>query len=310
VWPIIVTEVLPDPVSPEVEWVEIYNDSSVSATLVNWRIRDCTDTNSTLFSATISEFSYYKIENSKSYFNNTSDDCVRLFDPESNLIDEQPLKPVPAHQSYSRQSDNSWCLTDPSPQIKNNSCLSFITPVPTPSLSPTLSPQIFLDLIDVLPNPDDADEWVKIKNPNSFSVSLDGWKIKNQSGYTRNLPEINIDPNSEYIAYFTSGFLRNSGGSATLLDFNKREIDQISWSQTSSPTSTKKPTGTKKPTSTKKPAQVLGVKTEVCQVASCSSSISNFEYSKDNSFSRYISVIFMFIGSLLILLPWLSFKKK
>lgn len=316
--PIIISEVYPDPVSPEVEWVEIYNDSSTSAEISNWRIRDCTETNSTIFSAAIPADSYYKIDNSKSFFNNSTDDCVRLFDQENSLIATNPLKPVPDHQSYSRQPDNSWCLSDPSPNFKNFSCL-----ITTQDSSPTStnSPQITLEITELNPDPDDGDEWLKIYNPNNFTVDLTHWHIIDQSQNSRTLSCGSIEANSTCYAFFSSGFLNNDGDSISLVDPSKRIISSYSYSLQAKTTSTKKPTATKKPTSTPKPAKTKTNSKSSAAVLGCSTTTfscpqitprpdSLLLAKKPNMLDHYLPISFMFIGSFSILWPFLFPSKK
>ena len=240
-----INEVLPDPPSGEIEWVEIYNPSTESAVLNNWRIRDCTENNNTLFSATLPANSFLQIGNSHPFFNNSSSDCARLFDNQDKLIDQQPLKSVPDHQSFSRQSDSNWCLTEISPNKDNNKC---IVPTTTEAVIPaTAGTYTNLEIIEVLADPDDGDEWIKIYNPNNFPVDLTDWRVRDQSQNSRKITCPTVDALSACQAFFSSGFLNNDGDSIYLIDPQKRTISSYSYSNPPKLTSTKKPTATKNP---------------------------------------------------------------
>jgi len=303
-----INEVLPDPPSGEIEWVEIYNPSTESAVLNNWRIRDYTDSNSTIFSATLPANSFLKIGNSHAFFNNSSSDYARLFDDQNKLIDQQPLKSVPDHQSFSRQSNGSWCLTETSPNKTNLPCLPAIT-------TATAGPQINLEITDLLADPDEGDEWIKIYNPNNFNVDLSDWRVKDQSQSPRKITCLSVEAFSTCQAFFSSGFLNNDGDSVYLIDPQKRIISSYSYSNPLKATSTKKPIVTPKPTVTKKPPtgsssglncpQVLGI--TLPPIASRSSRLTIKE---SNSPIMIFSTILMIGGTILILSPLLFHGSK
>ena len=316
--PVYINEIYPDPPVNQKEWVEIINLSEFTVDLTGFNIRDSTNHHFHLDSF-LGPQEIKTFENPTSFINNTSADDISLVDSGGNVIDSRPSKPLPDHQSFSRQNDGSWCLTEISPNKANSPCLSEI--IPTPKITPTVIPAeagtyINLEITEILANPDDGDEWIKIYNPNSFSVDLADWRVKDQSGNSRKITCTQVDALSTCQAFFSSGYLNNDGDTVYLLDSQKRIITSYSYSIPPKATSTKKPTVTPKPTVTKKPTSIKSSAAVNCPpvlgitfppIASRSSGLTIKE---SNSPIMIFSTILMIGGTILILSPLLFHGSK
>ena len=117
----------------------------------------------------------------------------------------------------------------PSPPI------SLISPIsPSPSSSPPLSPILFSE---VLPAPEGADsenEWFELYNSNNFSVNLNGWSVKDESGAVKTFffgTGDEITANGFLIINRTKSkiTLQNNGDGLTLSDPAGKIIDEMSY---------------------------------------------------------------------------------
>lgn len=132
---IYLSEVYPNPLKGESEWVEIYNDNDFSVELINWYLDDIEDGGSSpkKFSLNLAAKSYGIIELSSAMFNNDGD-SVRLLDFNKNLKDSFEYSLSQSVKSYGRISfeTDEFCLQEPSKGAKNNNCLILITVKETP----------------------------------------------------------------------------------------------------------------------------------------------------------------------------------
>ena len=294
---IFLTEFSPNPLTPQTEWVEMFNNSSETADINGYVIRDSTTSNKQILSGTIPPQSYFAFSFDHSFLNNSSTDTVRLFDKSNNLMDSQSSKFISAGLSFSRQSDGSWCPTDDSPNLPNNLCKESYSLLN----SPTAIPYISLKIINI-----DADkELIEINNDNNFSVSLLDWRVRDNSGSIRKLTCTTIKPNSNCLSTFSSGYLNNDIDKITLLDPLKREISIYSYDLKKQPTI--KPT--KSPLS--RGDVLVPTKTEgfVPQITNASRS-SSVVLNKSSPIHNYLSIILMLIGSVFILFPLIFHGKN
>lgn len=302
---IFLTEFSPNPASPQMEWVEMYNDSQNSIDISDYTIRDSTSSNKQILSGTIPANSYYAFSFDHNFLNNTSTDIVNLFDNNNDLIDSQSSKSIPVGLSFSKQPDSSWCPTDYSPNFPNNSCKE------TYSLlnSPTPIPYISLKIINL-----DADkEIIEINNPNNFSVNLFDWRVRDNSGSIRKLTCQNIDANSTCFSTFSSGYLNNDIDKLTLLDPLKREISIYSYDNqkaVKSPLSKGDSGGLKTPTIPPVNKFINTTINKNDDIYISSKSANNIKINQSSPIHNFLSIILMLIGSVFILFPLIFHGKN
>ncbi|MBU1088541.1 lamin tail domain-containing protein, partial [Patescibacteria group bacterium] len=135
---IILNELMPAPPDNQ-EWFEIYNTNSFPVVLENWQYDDLDAISSgavrNLPIINIPAFGFYVIQAGGSYFNNGGD-FVRLINQDGIEVDSFDYTSYSYIFSWSRQPDNSWCLTDPTKDDANNLCPSDDGPTPTSPPSP------------------------------------------------------------------------------------------------------------------------------------------------------------------------------
>lgn len=306
---IFLTEFSPNPVSPQTEWVELYNDSNESTDISGYIIRDSTISNKQILSGIIPPQSYFTYSFDNNFLNNTSSDIVKLFDKNNNLIDNQSSKPLPIGLSFSKQGDGTWCPTDNSPNLVNNLCKNNYSLLN----SPTPIQYISLKIINI----DANNEKIEISNPNNFSVNLFDWRVIDNSGSVRKLTCTTIDANSNCIASFSSGYLNNDTDKLTLLDPLKREISVYSYENLACRgkaclTPTVKKMTLVLPTSISK-VNTINMVNKQNNISISSKSANNIQINKTTPIHNYLSIILMFIGSIFILSPLIfhaKFNKK
>jgi len=135
---IYVSEYLPNPNKDNNEWVEIFNQNSFDVILEGWKIKDSTNTTKSL-NTTIPANGFYTLDINSSYFNNDGD-TVNLINHLSETTESVSYTSSQKEISWSKQSDGSWCQTNPTKGSINNTCLNPPTLTPTITSSPTLTP--------------------------------------------------------------------------------------------------------------------------------------------------------------------------
>ncbi len=156
---IFISEAMVYPESNSNEWVEIFNNNDLLATLDNWYIDDIENGGSApkKFSLTIPPKSYATFDLSSSIFNNDGD-SVRLMDFNQIEKDSFQYQNAEVGKSLGRTSfDNDvFCLQIPSKGTNNNSCLnptsanSTATNSPTPEKSISQLPTVTLKATNYL----------------------------------------------------------------------------------------------------------------------------------------------------------------
>jgi len=139
------------------EWVELYNDNSSEVDLSGWYIDDLAGSGQVpkMISEKIGGKSYKRIFLSDFFLNNDGDD-VRLLDGSQAEKDKKAYSSSTKGKSWSKDSGNNWCETNPTPDSANPTCfvsVATLTPTLTPVLTliPTeaeISPTDFLKLKD------------------------------------------------------------------------------------------------------------------------------------------------------------------
>ena len=138
---VILTEVYPQPETDQLEWIELHNNSTQSATLDSWVIMDQLTTPSIIYqfsSQTLNPQEYLVISLSSNKLNNSADG-VGLIDQEGNLVDQMDYQNSQAKLSWSKNLDNQlWQLTEPTPN--HNNIFPSPSPIASPSPTPTPTP--------------------------------------------------------------------------------------------------------------------------------------------------------------------------
>ncbi len=95
-----------------------------------------------------------------------------------------------------------------------------------------------IQITEIYPNPPGPDdgEWIEIYNPNSFSVSLDGWFLDDQEGGSKPylITDTTIEPD-EYMIFERSKtkiILNNSNDEARLIDDQGNLVDFVTYEKT------------------------------------------------------------------------------
>ncbi|OIP86527.1 hypothetical protein AUK05_03500 [Candidatus Shapirobacteria bacterium CG2_30_35_20] len=307
---IFLTEFSPNPVTPQMEWVELYNDSENNIDVSGYSIRDSTNyltsSHRQILSGTTPPQSYFVASLDNPFINKTSNDTVNIYDKNNNLIDSQSSKSIPVGLSFSRQTNGTWCPTDPSPNLPNNLCKESYSL----QNSPTAIPYISLKITNL-----DADkELIEITNDNNFTVSLFDWRVRDNSGSVRKLSCQNINANSSCQSAFTSGYLNNDTDKLTLLDPLKREISVYSYENLKQTVT--KPTTTPKLTVTPKNSSLSPLSRGDVLVPTKTEGFvrqSTVTINQSSPIHNLLSIILMLIGSVFILFPLIfhaKFNKK
>ncbi|RLC34997.1 hypothetical protein DRH14_01780 [Candidatus Shapirobacteria bacterium] len=129
---VILNELMPGPTDNQ-EWFEIYNSNPFTVILQNWQYDDIDSGggNPRPLNITIPAYSFYVVEVGSGYFNNSGGDSVRLIDDSGTQVDIFSYTNYSSSLSWSRQSDNHWCLTDLSKGLANSPCPGGTNPAPT-----------------------------------------------------------------------------------------------------------------------------------------------------------------------------------
>lgn len=215
---IVINEFLPDPNEGEKEWIELYNNSSVSVDLTGWTLEDGAG-KIVAPTSTIEAHGFFVVELTSSKLNNGGD-VVILKNAEGAVVDEvrygngeQRSEPAPpqkgntlARSSESidtdRDLENFRETTTVTKGEKNSITLPVVLPVTTQnnsssgsggtgnsSSSERASPQFIspgsLVINEVYPNPpgtDTEDEYIEFLNISNSLIDLKGYKVVDASG--------------------------------------------------------------------------------------------------------------------------------
>ncbi len=225
---LVINELYPSPLTGEKEWLEIFNYSQETIRLKDWQIaeniggiiknHELIDKNG---EATLSAHGFFIVENNRLTLNNGGD-TIYLFAPDGTQQDFITYPVISNGKSYARTTDGSstWAIS-----LSSRGYSNYIS---TPSVSPPqeeLSTFFALELTELFPCPETGDkEWVKVYNSNQAALNLLGFKLKNQNGSTRNLPDQIVPALSSSIVEFSSGLAANSGDQLSLVDPNGETI--------------------------------------------------------------------------------------
>lgn len=226
------------------DWVELYNSGCEQVSLEGWKIRDSTESQYKTLSGTIGGYDYFTTD--INFLNNSLPDKIRLFDNNNSQvplveleIPIQGLSPSSDSQSVGLEidgKDTTWKIFEsPTKNAPNSPQSHDSCPTPTVALTPTppatggtqTSASGLLSLHDliiteVMPDPEDGDEWVEIFNATKESIYLGDIQIDDVDGGSKPayLSKISLDP-SQYYVFYTKSVFNNSGDTVRIIQLEK-----------------------------------------------------------------------------------------
>lgn len=249
---IIINEVMPKPSGDESrnEWIELFNDYEKECNLYGWIIDDREGGSKPYTINTnmiIPPKGYVLLPSwqTKIRLNNT-EDSVRFFSPDANIIDEITYKNAREGVSYARNTENEFeWTTIHTPLLEN-----FFSPKESMQKSEsedesekskstngengTLSEKI--RITEIFPNPEGPDkgkEWLEIHNTSKETIKMGNWVIDTGED-SRNkfkFKNISLKPD-EYLTLPDSELsfaLRNSKNTIRINDFQGETIDSVTY---------------------------------------------------------------------------------
>lgn len=234
-----INEIYPAPSGGDYEWVEVTNTSSSPVELNEYHIVDAVGKKIS-FSPVQLLPSEFAIASSSSILNNT-DETLTLM--KGNDVIEVV--------SYAKQFDNitsfarcgtEWKLTTNITKLLSNTaaCSSpspspTVTPVVTPSSQPEVDTQAGnIEISEFYPYPDTGeDEWVEIKNNNSFPVTLEAWQVDDgeSSGGKPHEFSVSIDSDGYEVIEIPGSLLNNGGDTVRLVNGAGVEVYKTTYGQ-------------------------------------------------------------------------------
>lgn len=252
---VVLNEIYPNTPSGINEWVEVYNTSSQTQTLTNWKIKEKTAAGNDVphslptFQLAGQQSCYYGF--SSPSLNNTND-TVSLVDSSDLEMDSYPYTTTVQGKSFARVPDGgAWASSvEPSQSV---SC-ALLTSSTTPTTTPTQSVSVSLSEYMAYP-PKNADDWVELYNNSPVSADLSEYQLDDINGGSSPLvlPVGTIIPGNSYLTFYLDSKLNNSGDTLRFLKPSGEEIEstvfadsiqgtsfaknsQGVWQQTSTPT--------------------------------------------------------------------------
>ena len=201
-------ELLPDPVGSdkEGEFVELYNAEEESVSLTGWRLFDGRR-EIKLDGLEAPAGGYVLVGRDKFSFSLANDeDTIKLIAPDGTETSVFSYRAAREGEAFAYSAEGDWRrTTEPTPGGKN------VFP-PPPRYD---GEKIFIE--ELLPNPvgeDAQGEFIELRNPQSFAVSLSGWKLTDASGGEFVFPRGETIPAGGRLVVYRSRFsfaLNNSG---------------------------------------------------------------------------------------------------
>ncbi len=139
---VIISEVSPNPLTGESEWVELFNTSSSAIPLSGWKLQDKLSSPSDiyLFSSQILEPQQFIVAELSSAKLNNSGDGVTLFKPDGSIAETMDYTSSEQNKTWQRTSVSSTTFVLTTPTKGSNSALYSLITILTPSSSPTTTP--------------------------------------------------------------------------------------------------------------------------------------------------------------------------
>jgi hypothetical protein len=223
-----INEFLPDPDDPNdaSEWIELFNSTNKDINLDGYIIDDEEGGSKPyLLTGVIPANGFFIIEKSDSkIILNNDKDAVRLFDPQSVLIDLFEYTKTVTNQTYCRLPDGGPWHTCDSPT--KNATNGHPLPTPTLSLTPTLpSYPVFLNEVVACPEKGEL-EWVELYNPHPHKVTLSGWVFVDASDNRQTIDSRTLEPNNYLVVEFSRAILNNTGDELKLINSGGSLVDK------------------------------------------------------------------------------------
>jgi len=241
---IVINELFPNPAGSDnaAEFIELYNTSSSSVSLVGWKIGDKSNQRYTIQEKVIEPHSYavFLREITGISLNNTGEEEVKIFDPAGNIIDEVLYTATNTENlSFARTSEKKFAWTTTVTIGKENIFTSedkLIVEEEDVEKTEPVQDFSVLRISEVFPAPVkfDTKEFVEVFNSGEETLDLGGISIDDSVGGSKpyQIPEgIQIQP-GEYKAFFqteTRLVFNNNTDSARILDTEKSVIDDVTY---------------------------------------------------------------------------------
>jgi hypothetical protein len=238
---VVINEVMPAPSQGD-EWIELKNLGSSAVDLSGWSLEDNTGLLPILpsfQSLSLTPKSIVVLE-TKNRLNNTGDKLT-LKQPDGEPVDFFEFSTTTPDLSWSRNAQGTFSLSAPTKGSEN----PLLTPSPSASAAaepspwpspvnttppPTSSPQpsplatLPLQLSEIMACPETGEsEWVEFFNPNSTTVTLTGWKLRDSSSNSRTF-SLTIAPLQFTATDLSSAILNNDGDALIVLDQSGNEV--------------------------------------------------------------------------------------
>jgi hypothetical protein len=249
---IVINEILPNPPGNDTkqEWIELLNIGSSSCFLEGWSIDDAADGSSPYFFKKNDEIisnGYFLVPSWITKINlNNSEDSVRLYKNDGNLVDEISYKNASEDETFSR-IENEFFWTKKTTPLTENILIEELQAddkikiikkenenmkIPDGDLSDSVK------INEIFPNPEGIDkggEWIEIYNDSDETINLSNWILDTGENSKTKYSFQNFSIGTrEHLLINDSEFnfsLKNSNGEVRLLDFNEDLQDQIDYGQ-------------------------------------------------------------------------------
>lgn len=222
------------------ESVEIVNESSESASLTGWYLDDSGGTSYYTLPDTLLLPHTCIVITTPLNLNKASNDTVRLFMPSVKPTDGTPsailsyTKSPGPNITWQRNGDTIAAFAS-SLGLWNDTHLPCVAePTPTIMAIPTVENNALplvtsISIIEVLSNPIDDNEWVKLHNNSSSSLSLNNWFIDDKAEEGSSPYEFSalLGPYGDIVVSLERSMINNTGDSVRLLDSQQRLIDSV-----------------------------------------------------------------------------------
>lgn len=220
-----ISEVLPQPLPDQSEWVELHNFGSEPVSLLGWQLFDQLSTATLLYTIPaellLEPGAYLQLELPSAKLNNAADG-VTLHTSSGEIIDTMNYAESSIDTSWSLV-EGVWTQTTPTPGFANtahqHSSHSDITVAAQETTHTTKeSEPVELQLISIVAcPPSDEQESIELHNPSQHKLSIDGWIVKDQSNNTKSL-NTTLNPDSTTVVSWANALLNNSGDTITIID--------------------------------------------------------------------------------------------
>lgn len=233
-----INEIYPAPPAGGSEWVEIYNPSSETVELTQYKLTDLSNKGIRFTEPIIGPLGF-ALATSSAVLNNDGD-TVLLKNLADELVDIATYSgSFNAEKSAGRCPDGMVGLLILHVLTKgltnNPGCPVSPTPAPVPTVVPEVTKNIVtydnIHLSEAMPNPEEGKEWVEIYNGNSFPISLVDWYIDDieNGGATPKKFSLDIPANGFAVIELISAIFNNDGDTVRLLDTDKKEKDSFEY---------------------------------------------------------------------------------